>query len=414
MAEGVIDILLVEDNPADARLIHELLRDDDSGIATRLHHVGSLGDGLRQLRTLNPDIVLLDLTLPDSRGFATFRTAHARAPAIPFIVLTHLDDAEHALKTVHEGAQDYLVKGDVDSRLLMRAIRYAIERKKVEEQLEQYAEELRAKNAQLTDDLAMAREVQQALLPAGYPSFPRGVEAASSALRFCHRYRPSAVLGGDFFHVDAVSSNQAGVFICDVMGHGIRAALVTAIVRGLLEKHRSAARNPSELMAAINGSLTSVFRQTDQLIFASAFYFLINAETGDMNWCNAGHPLPVLVRPGEGSARLMPVRGATHGPGLGLFAQSVYTTYSLKVAPGDVIVLYTDGLTEAADDAGEQFGVSRLLQALIPNVGAPCDTLLDMILSSAEAFTGRTAFEDDVCLVGARIEHLARCPAGRA
>ncbi len=403
MSEQLIQILLVEDNPADARLIHELLRDEAGGEVT-LHHVDTLGEGVRQLHALSPDIVLLDLSLPDSRGFETFHTAHAHAPAIPFIVLTHLDDAEHALKTLHAGAQDYLVKGEVDSHLLMRAIRYAIERKKVEEKLEQYAEELRVKNAQLTDDLNMAREVQQALLPQSYPAFPPDVDPAHSALCFCHRYRPSTVLGGDFFHVDALSSVEAGVFVCDVMGHGIRAALVTAIVRGLLEKHRAVAWDPGELLAAINGSLAAVFRQTDQLMFASAFYFLINMETGEMKWSNAGHPLPVLVSGAASRACLMPVRGTTHGPGLGLFPHSVYKTYSQQVAADDLIVLYTDGLTEAVNHAGEQFGVSRLLQVIQEHADMPVETLFENILAHTEAFTGSETFEDDICLVGTKVK----------
>jgi sigma-B regulation protein RsbU (phosphoserine phosphatase) len=107
--------------------------------------------------------------------------------------------------------------------------------RKVNEELARSQAELRKKNEILEDDLKMARDIQQAILPQQYPTFPPGVDEASSLLRFAHRYHPTGQVGGDFFNVLALSDSQAGLFICDVMGHGVRSALVTAMVRGLVE-----------------------------------------------------------------------------------------------------------------------------------------------------------------------------------
>jgi PAS domain S-box-containing protein len=127
-------VLLIEDNPGDARLMREYLA-DPAGSQFELEHVTSLTDGLARLTRGGVDLVLLDLSLPDSPMAETFKRAHSAAPQVPIIVMSGLDDEKHAIETVQEGAQDYLVKAFVDTRLLVHAMRYAIERKRAEEAL---------------------------------------------------------------------------------------------------------------------------------------------------------------------------------------------------------------------------------------------------------------------------------------
>jgi signal transduction histidine kinase len=135
MSNKPIKILLVEDNPGDARLLQEALM--EAGPAQfELVPVEQLSEALQGLSEKGFDVILLDLSLPDSQGFDTFARAHVQAPGVPIVVLTGLNDEALAIKAVQEGAQDYLVKGQVDSNLLVRAIRYAIERKRVEKELE--------------------------------------------------------------------------------------------------------------------------------------------------------------------------------------------------------------------------------------------------------------------------------------
>jgi PAS domain S-box-containing protein len=121
-------------------------------------------------------------------------------------------------------------------------------RKQAEEQLAAYAEALREKNAQLEEDLETARELQHALLPQHYPRFPSCASPGASALRFHHFFRSSSGVGGDFFDVFQISDSLAGVFICDVMGHGVRAALVAAILRALVEDLRGRATEPAKFL----------------------------------------------------------------------------------------------------------------------------------------------------------------------
>ena len=132
---SVTHVLLIEDNPGDARLIEVLLEEAGAGFA--LEWVPTLTDGLRRLEATDGrlDAVLLDLALPDSSGLETFTSVRAVAPYVPVIVLTGQDDAKLAVHAVREGAQDYLLKGGVDGALLTRSVRYAIERKRAQEQL---------------------------------------------------------------------------------------------------------------------------------------------------------------------------------------------------------------------------------------------------------------------------------------
>jgi signal transduction histidine kinase len=136
-------ILVVEDNPADALLIREMLREPQGNIFA-LDQVSRLSDGLRQLEAGSYDLILLDLSLPDSYGFSTFRRFQEHAPHIPVIVLTGRDDKALALRAMRNGAQDYLVKGNIDGNLLQRSIRYAIERKRAADELRERTEHLEA------------------------------------------------------------------------------------------------------------------------------------------------------------------------------------------------------------------------------------------------------------------------------
>jgi phosphoserine phosphatase RsbU/P len=125
-------ILLIEDNPGDARLIREMVADAAGAVPPRLEHVGRLAEGIELLARRGADVALLDLSLPDAQGIDTFRRLQAAAPGLPIVVLSGLDDETVAVRAVQGGAQDYLVKGHVDGPGLVRAVRYAVERKRLE------------------------------------------------------------------------------------------------------------------------------------------------------------------------------------------------------------------------------------------------------------------------------------------
>lgn len=136
MSESNLHVLLVEDNPDDADLIGEFLKESVDQTIER-HHAIRVSDALTHLETQNTDVILLDLSLPDASGIQGFLTLHEKAPQLPIIILTGLDDNTVAVEAMGKGAQDYLVKSDIEPRLLIRTIRYAIERKRSEQAIQE-------------------------------------------------------------------------------------------------------------------------------------------------------------------------------------------------------------------------------------------------------------------------------------
>lgn len=394
-----IRALLIEDNSDDAVLIELMLREVDRN-SFELRRAVRLEDGLQELGKGGIDIVLSDLFLPDSQGMDTFLRLHSRVPHIPIIVLSGLDDTRLALNAVHLGAQDYLVKGQVDGQLLARAMRYAIERKRMSEQLHRYAGELREKNAQLESDFNMAREIQQIFLPDQYPTFPHSVAPKDSALKFSHRYIPAAAVGGDFFDIFAITDSAAGVFICDVMGHGMRAALITAIMRGLIEELLPVAADAGKFLTEINRSLRAILRRTREPFLATAFYGVADAASGELRFANAGHPSPFRLQRDLNEIRPLKWYDSRHGPALGLFERTDYPTCQCPLVPNDLVFLYTDGIYEVTDRHGGEFGQERLLEAVRKRVQMGAEQLFAELLAEVQEFSGSTEFEDDVCLVG--------------
>jgi phosphoserine phosphatase RsbU/P len=396
---GRIKVLIIEDNPGDVRLIELMLSSAGQGLF-EIEHVDRLANGLERLTTGDIGLVLSDLSLPDSHGLETFTQLHARAPEVPIIVLSGLNDTTLAVEAVHEGAQDYLIKGQVDGQLLVRAMRYAIERKRMALQLARYAEELRSKNALLEADFSMAREIQEIFLPHQYPTFPPSVAAEQSALRFSQRYFPAAAVGGDFFDVFAITDTAAGVFICDVMGHGMRAALVTAIMRGLVEELMPVAADPGKFLTEINRSLHAILRRTREPFLATAFYAVADVATSELRFASGGHPSPLHVQRSTGNVNTLKSIDPRHGPALGLFDKSTYPNCRTPVHKDDLIILFTDGLYEVDSPAHEEYGQERLLAIVRDHVGLPVDPLFEQILTDIQRFSHSTDFEDDVCLVG--------------
>jgi sigma-B regulation protein RsbU (phosphoserine phosphatase) len=392
-------VLVIEDNLVDARLI-QIMVSDAGGQAFEIHRADRLSTALQRLGSEKFGMVLLDLSLPDSHGLSTFARVHQEFPTIPIIVMSGLDDERVAVNAVHEGAQDYLVKGQVSGPLLVRAMRYAMERKRTSDQLAGYAEELRARNAQMEADFNMAREIQQVFLPQQYPTFPRAATREESALQFFHRYIPAAAVGGDFFNVFPLNNTTAGVFICDVMGHGMRAALVTAILRGLVEQLIPVTWDAGKLLTEVNRSLHTILRRTDQPMMSTAFYMVIDCAKTEFQFACAGHPSPLRVRRQQSTVESLKSIDPRHGPALGLFGQSIYPTCTCPIDAGDVVLLFTDGLYEANSKTGEEYGVDRLLGAVRQRTLLPLPKLFDDVLQNVREFTGAAEFEDDVCLLG--------------
>ena len=393
-----IRVLLVEDSPTDVLLARAALR-GAHGAEFEVSSADHLQAAIESVQASPVDVILLDLGLPDAQGMDTFVRAHAAMPDIPIVVLSGLGDEEVALQAVHQGAQDYLLKGPTMRDQLPRAIRYAVERHHTQQKLEQFARELQEKNASLEQELSLAREVQQALLPHHYPCFKSIPGEGRCALEFAHRYCPATSLSGDFFDILPLSLHQAGVLICDVMGHGVRAAFIGALTRGLVQQSVALALDPGAFLTSLNHDLAETLKHSEIEAFVTAFYFVADVAERRLRYANAGHPSPMILRRDTGTVDWLRV-DRPYRPPLGLRSSTAYLTYEAPLVEHDSIVLFTDGIYEQENAAGEQFGQQRLLEAVSRRLGEPCGTMLDGLVSETRQFSGHDDFTDDVCLVG--------------
>ncbi|HEX9048728.1 MAG TPA: PP2C family protein-serine/threonine phosphatase, partial [Verrucomicrobiae bacterium] len=226
-------------------------------------------------------------------------------------------------------------------------------------------------------------------------------------LKFYSYYQPSGTVSGDFFDVVQLSETAVGVFIGDVMGHDVRAALVTAMLRALVEDASSKNVDPGKVLAEINRALFKVFRQAGTTMFATGFFLVIDVAAGSITYANAAHPHPLrLRRPAAAVDVLGHDTGVKKGPALGLFQDVAYPTCTRPVSPGDFLVFYTDGLIEEETVEGEIFSRERLGEALVKLSALPPKELLAKTLDEIRKFAGRLEFSDDICLVGVEITQL--------
>ena len=279
----------------------------------------------------------------------------------------------------------------VQNALLRTNIRDLIEKER----------EIQAKNEQTQMDLRMAMELQQALMPVTYPLFPAGATVEKADLRFSHVYLPASLIGGDFFFIARVSDSCAGIFICDVMGHGVRSALITSMLRALIEGLGSEAADPGQLMTRLNSELTSILKQTGTVLFVTAIYCTLDSKTGQLHFARAGHPSPLRICGENKQIEVLSGQSNRVGPALGLLPGAHYNTSVTSLSPGDRILLFTDGLIEAEDGDGRQFGMDGLTTSLRGNLEG-ADNLLASIENDVRSFAGSNDLQDDVCLVMAQ------------
>ena len=278
--------------------------------------------------------------------------------------------------------------------------------KRMEDALEEERNRLRLtsadlaqKNAQLEADLRMAREVQLALLPREYPTLNTYEVSGHSPFSFAHYYRPAAAVGGDFFDFFPLSQSRVGIFICDVMGHGLRAALVTAIIRALLEGLRPVMANAGRFLSSLNLRLRAILERVEEPFVATAFYLIVDAATKEAQFANAAHPVPVRLCRIKPGAEPITNDKAKIGPALGLFDKITYPSFSCPFESNDCLVLFTDGLYEVDSPDGNEFGISSLISSLNRLATLPVNELFPAIVNEVCRFSPQEHFDDDVCMV---------------
>ena len=401
MNKKITSLLVVDDDPVFSLFVRQLVLSLAAELPCSVDCADCAEAALARILRGRFDLALVDYHLPGASGLDLLAQICGlpleQQPAV--IMLTGSGNEAVAVEAMKRGAKDYLKKNEVDQPSLMRALQSALAQKRLAEQVAAY-------NAQMKADLEMAHKLQESLLPQRYPSFPRTATAENSALRFCHRYFWTAQLGGDFFSVQNLSDTEAGVLICDVMGHGVRSALVTAMLRAMVGDLEMHANDPGRFLSEMNRKLAAILKQIEEPLYATAFYLVADFAAGQMRYAKAGHPAPLHLRCQAGIVEPLPFPSHA-GAALGLFEKSEFLTSQRPLTTGDRILLFTDGLFEVTNDADEDFGQERLLAAARQRMNLPLPELLDGLIADVRAFAGGNDFSDDVCLLGMEVARTA-------
>jgi serine phosphatase RsbU (regulator of sigma subunit)/CheY-like chemotaxis protein len=415
VAEKPVKLLLVDDREQNLASLQAMLEPLGHPMITARSGPEALHHLLREEFAL----VLLDVNMPGMSGFevATLIREREQTRLTPIIFVTaNAADIEMIGQSYQAGGVDYLTK-PLDVHILRSKVSVFVElaksrqrlgaalaeRERAYEQLRESREELRRKNEQMEEDLRMAREVQQAMLAQEYPAFPAGVPKEQSHLRFGHRYLSMNEVGGDFFNILSLSNTQALLFVADVMGHGVRSALVTAMLRAMLEEFKDLAPDPGRFLTQMNHDLHAILQRTNEPLFTTAFCLLADLEMREFRHASAGHPQPFILHRKPGTIEWLNPAGRHPGPALGIFPEARYETTAHTLADGDVVLLFTDGVFEVESPSGEEFGQKRLAEIARRRMNEDVDALLDGLLGEVREFADARGFSDDVCLLGAEV-----------
>ncbi len=269
------------------------------------------------------------------------------------------------------------------------------------------SEQLDERNKSLEKEINLAREVQFALQPVRIPdrrwTLPDG---STRRAHFHHVYMPSAGVAGDCFEVFPVGEAGVGMLICDVMGHGVRAALIASMLRGLMEQAATLADTPGLLLSSLNRQLCRIFTQANITMFATACYVYLDLATRRLTLSGAGHPAPIALYSSTGKALLPAI---PRSAALGLIENALYRESEIALEPGMKLMLYTDGLVEARNAEGEEMGAARLMDFIQQRAPQSVKEMLDMSLAGMHQFMGSSGQDDDICLLG--VEYSEQPPS---
>ncbi|MDO5472994.1 MAG: SpoIIE family protein phosphatase [Akkermansia sp.] len=267
-----------------------------------------------------------------------------------------------------------------------------------QQRYQRMAEQLDQRNRALEKEISLAREIQQALQSQRIPNREWINENGDGKLlaSFHHIYRPCTGVAGDCFEVFPVGESGVGMLICDVMGHGVRAALIAAMLRGLLEQFVSLADTPGLFLSSLNRQLWAIFERANLTMFTTACYVYFDLRKHRLTIATAGHPAPIVLG-ADGKAFLPLLR---RSPALGLIENAPFRESELELEAGMKLMLYTDGLPEARNREGEEMGAGRVMDFLQQNPPLNIKDMLDFSLACMQSFTQSPTQDDDICLLG--------------
>ena len=373
-------ILLVDDEPDFALLVRQRMRRE---MRKGIYDFTFAQDGHEALERLQEDreieMVLSDINMPGMDGLTLLDQIPKVDPNLRAVIVSAYDDMDNIRSAMNRGAFDFLVKPiDFDD--------FRVTIKRTLNHLELLRDALRTRDrlVALQRELDVASRMQQSILPTDFPETP-GYQVFGNM-------EPAREIGGDFFDVADLGGGRIGLTIADVSGKGVPAALFMMSSRTLMKGSASVISGPGDVLTEVNTLLEADNRAQ---MFVTLFYAVLDLQNGTLRYANGGHNPPLIVHPG-GSSTLLPDTG---GIVLGVMPGLSYRQEVATLEPGDIAVLYTDGVTEAMNKAHEEFGVERLQAVFAERQPKSAHAVSEAIFEAVHAFSGNMPQSDDITCV---------------
>lgn len=384
-----VKILVVDDEPDIEVLVRQRFRKQ---VRDKVYSFAFAQNGAEAIKHFetdpNTELVLTDINMPVMDGLTLLVKLLDLNPNIQSVVVSAYGDMKNIRTAMNRGAFDFLTK-PIDFEDFEITINNALRQLRMLKEADQNRQQL----ARVQRELSIARLIQQSMLPHGLRPSP-----GSERLDIAATMQPARNVGGDFYDYFLIDPERLGVVIGDVSGKGVPAAIFMAVTRTALKAVALRGEPPGDCLHEVNAFLC---RENQAELFVTIFYGILNFRTGEFLYSNGGHNPPYRLAPGGQAATL-----ATESSGtiLGLFDGESYATCQTLLQSGDALVLYTDGVTEAADLQGKMLGAQRL-QAFLQRSGTlPTADLIRGVLTVVQEFVAGAPQSDDVTALAVRYQ----------
>jgi phosphoserine phosphatase RsbU/P len=377
-------ILIVDDEPDLELLIRQRFRKE---IRDGKYAFTFARNGVEALEKLREDprieVVLSDINMPEMDGLTLLgQIRELGNPVLKAVIVSAYGDMENIRTAMNRGAFDFLTK-PIDFNDLQITV------DKTFEQLALIRDALKTRDelVSVQKELSIAHKIQQSILPRAFPGRP-DVELASEMT-------PAKEVGGDFYDWFFLDEQRLALVIGDVSGKGVPAAIYMALSRTLLKATAVSGLAPDACLDRVNRVLCA---ESGTGLFVTVFYGILDTKTGELAYAIGGHPPPYVIAPGK-PARELP---GCDSPIVGMIAKATFNAGRITLAPGEGLFLFSDGVTEAMNEADEQLGDARLAALLSRLGGAPLPDLVAAVVDEVKVFAGNAPQSDDLTVLAAR------------
>ena len=379
-------ILVVDDEPDLEPLILQRMR---RNIRSGRYSFVFAGNGVEALERLTSDpeidMVISDINMPQMDGLTLLEQIPKVDPNVRSVIISAYGDMRNIRTAMNRGAFDFVTKP-----LDFEDLQITIDRTLSHMAEWKEALESRDKLVAIQNELNVASKMQQSILPTSFPSTPE--------YEVYGNMEPARNVGGDFFDVIFMENGRIGLAVADVSDKGVPAALFMMSSRTLLKGCAIGMGEPGDVLGEVNTLLTD---NNDTIMFVTLLYAVFDPNTGVLTYANGGHCNPLVVHTDGSSEELTHTKGVA----LGVMPDLEYLENHVTLEPGDTLILYTDGVSEAMNSDEEEFGTERLQELFSNNPPSSAQHAIDVILQAVSEFAGDTPQSDDVtCLVLRRAE----------